>query len=168
RDTSVTIIDLTTYALITKVKVTGKNPDAILYDPFSHKVFVWNGRTSNCTVIDAKTNAIAATIDLPGKPEFSVTDGKGKIFVNIEDKSEICQINPTTFKVEQTWSVAPGEEPSGLAFDKVNHRLFAVCDNKLMVILNSETGKVITTLPIGEGVDGAAFDPIRKRAFSSN
>ena len=168
RDSSVTIVDLKTLAFITKTSVTGQNPDAILYDPFSHKVFAFNGRTSDATVIDGFTNKVVATIKLDGKPEFSVTDGKGKVYVNIEDKSEISCINSKTLKVEQTWSIAPGEEPSGLAIDNDNHRLFAVCGNKLMVVVNSESGKVITTLPIGDRVDGAAFDPGLKRAYSSN
>jgi YVTN family beta-propeller protein len=168
RDTSVTIIDLKTLQFIAKVKVTGNNPDAILYDPYSKKVFTFNGRSSNSTVIDAISNKVIATISLSGKPEFSVTDLKGKIYVNIEDKSAISEINTTTLKVEQTWSVAPGEEPSGLAFDLKNHRLFSVCNNKLLVVVNSENGKVVTTLPIGENVDGVAFDPILKRVYSSN
>ena len=168
KDTSVTVFDLKTFATITKVKVTGKNPDAILYDPFSKKVFAYNGRTSNATVIDAKTNAVVATIALEGKPEFSVTDGKGKVYVNIEDKNKVCMINSSTLKVEQTWSVAPGEEPSGLALDNKNHRLFMVCGNNLMMILDAADGKVIAKLPIGEGADGVAFDPATERAFSSN
>jgi YVTN family beta-propeller protein len=168
KDTSVTIFDLTTLATITKIKVTGKNPDAILYDPFSHNVFVYNGRSANTTVINAKTNTVVATIELAGKPEFSVTDEKGKVYVNIESKSKICVINSTTLKVEETWSLGKGEEPSGLALDNKNHRLFAVCDNELMVILDSQTGKVITSLPIGKNVDGATFDPEKERAYSSN
>jgi DNA-binding beta-propeller fold protein YncE len=168
RDTSVTIFDLQTLRVITKVRVTGNNPDAILYDPFSHKVFTYNGRSSNSTVIDANSDKVIGTIDLPGKPEFSVTDGKGKIYVNIEDKSQLCLINPTTLKVEKTWSVAPGEEPSGLALDVKNHRLFVVCGNKLMLVLDAENGNVITKLDIGEGVDGVAFDPGLKRIYSSN
>jgi YVTN family beta-propeller protein len=168
KDTSVTIFDLKNLATITKIKVSGKNPDAILYDQFSHKVFVFNGRSSNATVIDAKTNSIVATIVLAGKPEFSVTDEKGKVYVNIEDKSKISVINSTTLKVEQTWSVAPGEEPSGLALDNKNHRLFIVCNNKLMVIMDAGNGKIITSLPIGAGVDGAEFDAEKERAYSSN
>jgi YVTN family beta-propeller protein len=168
RDTSVTIIDLKALTFITKVAVTGQNPDAILYDPFSHKVFVYNGRSANATVIDGTTNKVIATIKLDGKPENSVTDGKGKIYVNIEDKGVITVINSTSNKVEQTWSIAPGEEASGMALDNENHRLFTVCSNKLMVILDALTGKVITTLPIGGGSDGAAFDPGLKRAYSSN
>ncbi len=168
KDSSVTIFDLRTNTVIEKVKVTGANPDAILFDEFSGRVFVYNGRTSNATVIDATTNKIIATITLDGKPEFSVTDGKGKVFVNIEDKSEISMINATSLKVEHTWSISPGEEPSGLAFDPVTHRLFAVCENKMMVVVNADNGKVITTVPIGEGVDGVAFDPLLKRVYSSN
>ncbi|MFI5164270.1 MAG: YncE family protein [Bacteroidia bacterium] len=167
RDSSVTIFDLKTYEKTANVKVTGGNPDAILYDPFSKKVFVYNGRSSNATVLDAATNKIVGTIALDGKPEFSVTDEKGKVYVNIEDKSEISMINSTTLKVEQTWSIKPGEEPSGLALDNNTHRLFTVTD-KLMVILDAQNGKVIATLPIGERVDGVAFDPGMKRAYSSN
>ncbi len=168
RDSSVTIIDLKSLAFLSKVSVTGQNPDAILYDQFSHKVFVYNGRTSNATVIDAATDKVVATITLDGKPEFSATDGKGKVYVNIEDKSEISVINSRTLKVENTWSISPGEEPSGLALDIENQRLFAVCGNKLMVVVDAVSGRVITTLPIGDRVDGAAFDPGLKRAYSSN
>jgi DNA-binding beta-propeller fold protein YncE len=168
RDSSVTIIDLKSLAFITKIPVTGQNPDAILYDPFSHKVFVYNGRTANATVIDGTTNKVVSTIKLSGKPENSVTDNKGKVYVNIEDKNEITVINSTTDKVEQTWSIAPGEEASGMALDNETHRLFTVCSNKLMVVLDALSGKVLTTLPIGDGCDGAAFDPAMKRAYSSN
>jgi DNA-binding beta-propeller fold protein YncE len=168
RDSSVTIINLTTLAFITKVTVTGQNPDAIIYDPFSHNVFVYNGRTANATVIDGSANKVIATIKLDGKPENSVSDGKGKVYVNIEDMSEITVINSLTNKVEHTWSISPGEEASGLALDNENHRLFTVCSNKLMVILDASSGKVITSVPIGDGSDGAAFDPALKRAYSSN
>jgi YVTN family beta-propeller protein len=168
KDSSVTIINLTTLKFISKVKVTGANPDAILYDKFSHKIFVYNGRTSNATVIDAKTNDVVATIPLEGKPEFSVSDENGKVYVNIEDKSLISVINSTSLKVENSWSVSPGEEPSGLALDNATHRLFSVCNNKKMVVMDAFSGKVITTLEIGERVDGCAFDPELKRAYSSN
>ncbi len=168
KDTSVTIFNLKTLEVITKTKVTGVNPDAILYDEFSHKVFVYNGRTDNATVIDANTNKVIETIKLEGKPEFSVTDGKGKIYVNIEDKNSITLINATTLKVEKNWSIAPGEEPTGLAFDNKNNRLFSVCGNKMMVVVNTENGEVVTTVPIGDGCDGVAFDETKKRIFSSN
>ena len=167
KDSSVTVFDMKKLTVIEKINVTGKNPDAILYDPFTHRVFTFNGRSSNSTVIDAKTDKVIGTIALEGKPEFAVSDEKGKIYVNIEDKSKLCMINPLTMKVEQTWSIAPGEEPSGLALDNKTHRLFSVTD-KLMVILDANTGKVITTLPIGDRVDGVSFDPIKKRAYSSN
>jgi YVTN family beta-propeller protein len=167
-DSSVTVFDLKTFAVIGKIKVTGQNPDAIIYDSFSKKLFTFNGRSSNATVIDAENNKVLATIPLEGKPEFPQTDGKGKIYVNIEDKSLISVINVNTLKVEKSWSIAPGEEPSGLALDNETHRLFAVCGNKLMIVVNAETGKVITTLPIGDRCDGVAFDPGLKRAYSSN
>ena len=168
KDTSVTIFNLKTLDVITKTKIKGINPDAILYDEFSNKVFVYNGRSNDATVIDAKTNNVLETIKLLGKPEFSVTDGKGKIYVNIEDKNSLTVINASNLKVEQTWSIAPGEEPTGLAMDKKNHRLFAVCGNKMMVVVNSDDGKVITTVPIGDGCDGVVFDETKNTIFASN
>jgi YVTN family beta-propeller protein len=168
RDSSVTVADLKTLAVTDKITGTGQNPDAIMYDQFSSKVFTFNGRSSNSTVIDAKTNKKVATIPLAGKPEFPAPDGKGRIFVNIEDKSLISVINTSTLKVEASWSIAPGEEPSGLALDNETHRLFSVCSNKLMVIVDATDGHIVTTLPIGEGCDGVKFDPGLKRAYSSN
>jgi YVTN family beta-propeller protein len=168
KDSTISIINLTTLEFIQKVKSTGANPDAILYDPYSHKVFVYNGRSSNATVIDAKTNMVITTIPLQGKPEFSVSDGNGKVYVNIEDKSLITVINSLTLEVENSWSLSPGEEPSGLALDNATHRLFSVCDNKKMVVMDALDGKLITTLDIGERVDGCAFDQELKRAYSSN
>jgi DNA-binding beta-propeller fold protein YncE len=168
KDSSVTIFDLKTLTVLKKVQVTGLSPDAILYDAFTHNVFVYNAKTSNATVIDAKTDKIVSTIPFIGNPELSVNDGKGKVYVNIEDKSKVCVINSGTLKIEHTWDLAPGEEPTGIAIDKENSRLFIACANKLMVILDATTGHLITSLPIGEGVDGAAFDPIKKRAYSSN
>ena len=168
KDSSVTIFNLETYTVIEKVYVSGRNPDAILYDPFTHRVFTFNGGGENATVIDAKTNKVIGTIALDGKPEFAVTDNQGKIYVNIEDKSVIKEINSTTLKVTNEWKIAPGVEPSGLAFDSENKILFSVCDNKTMVMMDASNGKVITTLPIGDGVDGAAFDSETKRVYSSN
>jgi len=165
-DSNVTVFNTKDYSIIEKVPVTGRNPDAIIFDPFTKTIITWNGRSSNATVIDAKTDKVIQTIPLAGKPEAAVSDGKGKVFVNIEDKSEVCMINVITWKVEQTWSISPGEGPSGLALDNKNHRLFSATD-KLMVVLDAETGKVITTLPTGDRVDGAGFDPGLRRAYSS-
>ncbi len=165
-DNNVTVFNTKDFSVIEKVDITGKNPDAIIYEPYTKTIITWNGRSSNATVIDAKTDKVTQTIDLSGKPEAAVSDGKGKVYVNIEDKSEVSMINVKTWKVEQTWSISPGEEPSGLALDNENHRLFSATD-KLMVVLDAETGKVITTLPTGGRVDGAGFDPGLKRAYSS-
>jgi YVTN family beta-propeller protein len=167
RANSVTIFDLKTLALISKVDV-GQNPDSILYEPTTHRVFTFNGRSNDATVLDAATGAVAGTIPLGGKPEFSVHDDKGTIYVNIEDKSEIAAINAKTMKETARWSIAPGVEPSGLAIDRKKGRLFSVCNNKLMVISDAAAGKVLATVPIGAGTDGAGFDPDSGFAFSSN
>jgi DNA-binding beta-propeller fold protein YncE len=168
RSASVKVINLKTLAFIADVKITGENPDAIMYDQFSKKVFVFNGRTSNATVMNAVTNEVIGTIPLAGKPEFPVSDGKGKLYVNIEDKSLISVIDVKSMKVEKSWPIAPGEEASGLALDNETHRLFAVCSNKLMMVVDATDGHIVANLPIGEGCDGVKFDPELKRAYSSN
>jgi DNA-binding beta-propeller fold protein YncE len=168
RNASVKVIDLKTLALIADIKVTGENPDAIMYDQFSKKVFAFNGRTANATVLDAVTNNVVGTIALEGKPEFPTSDGNGTIFVNIEDKSLISVIDVKTLKVTKSWPIAPGEEASGLALDNETHRLFAVCGNKLMVVVDATDGHVVANLPIGDGCDGVKFDPGLKRVYSSN
>jgi YVTN family beta-propeller protein len=168
RDSSVTVFDLTTLKPIEVIKGTGANPDCIMFDPFSKKIFTFNGRSNNASVIDIKTNKVIATIPLDGKPEFAASDGKGNVFVNIEDKSVINVISSKDFKVIRHWPIAPGEEPSGIALDNETHRLFSVCSNKLMVVTDSQTGKVITTLPIGDRCDGVTFDSVKKIAYSSN
>jgi len=168
RNASVKVINLQTLAVIADIKVTGENPDAIFYDQFSKKVFTFNGRTANSTVLDAETNQVVGTIALEGKPEFPVSDGKGKIYVNIEDKSLISVIDVNSLKVDNSWPIAPGEEASGLALDNETHRLFAVCSNKLMVVVDAISGKVVANLPIGQGCDGVKFDPELKRAYASN
>ena len=167
RDSSVVIFDLKTFKTINKVTVKGANPDAILYDPFSKNVFVFNGRTANASVLDAGTDGEIATIPLSGKPEFSVSDNMGNVYVNIEDKSELCKINTTTLKVETCWPVAPAEEPSGLAMDLSGHHLFTVSDGH-MVVMDAASGKVLAALKIGGRVDGVAYDPGLKRAYSAN
>jgi len=167
RDDSVTIFDPKTLKNLGTVK-TGKNPDAIIYDPASKKVFAFNGGSSDTTVIDAASGTVAGTIALGGKPEFATSDGKGKVFVNIEDKSDVVEIDSKKLAVITRWPITPGEEASGMAIDRKNHRLFIVCSNKKMIVLNAETGKVAADLPIGNGPDAAGFDPDTKLAFSSN
>ena len=167
RDNNVTIFDTKTLRVLGTAP-TGKNPDAIIFDPASKRVFAFNGSSKDTTAIDAKTGTVAGTIPLGGKPEFAAADEKGHVFVNIEDTSEIVQFDSNKLTVENRWKIAPGEEPSGLALDRKHRRLFSVCSNKLMVVVNADTGAVVTTLPIGQGTDAAGFDPETGFAFSSN
>jgi DNA-binding beta-propeller fold protein YncE len=167
RSATATIFDLQTLGKVGEVK-TGQNPDAILYDPASKRVFTFNGRSADATAFDAAQGAVAGTIPLGGKPEFAVADGKGRIYVNVEDTSEIVALDSKDLQVRSRWPLKACEEPSGLAFDAEHARLFSVCSNRLMAVVDSGTGRVITTLPIGDGVDGAAFDPATGLAFSSN
>ncbi|HKD80318.1 MAG TPA: YncE family protein [Candidatus Angelobacter sp.] len=168
RENTVTVFDLKTLKETAKIKIDGQNPDAILYDPASQRVFTFNGRSNNATVIDAAKGTVVATIPLDGKPEFVAADGKGKVFVNIEDKSELTAIDAKKATVLNTWSLAPCEEPSGLAIDQKHHRLFSGCHNKMMAVTDADTGKVIATPAIGQGVDANAFDADQQLAFSSN
>ncbi|MBO0911186.1 MAG: YncE family protein [Acidobacteria bacterium] len=167
REGSVTIFDLKTLKPITKVQSVGENPDAILYEPRSKRVFTFNGRSRDATSIDARSGKIVGRVALGGKPEFAVSDRTGALFVNVEDKSELVSLDPRELKVKSTWPLAPCESPSGLAMDVENRRLFAGCDNRMMAVVNADTGKVITTLPIADGVDANRFDPESKLAFAS-
>jgi DNA-binding beta-propeller fold protein YncE len=167
RDSSVTIFDYKTLAPIAVVKIPGRNPDAILYDPATKRVFTFNGGTSNATAIDATNGTVVGTVDLGGKPETAVSDG-GKVYANIEDKSEIAVFDPRTLAVLARWPLAPCEEPSGLAIDRVHQRLFAGCGNKTMAVVDMRTGKVVATPAVGSGVDAAGFDPGTQLAFTSN
>lgn len=168
RDSSISVFDLKTLAPIARIHTKGVNPDAIVYDDFSHRVFAFNGRSGDATAIDAAAGSVAGTIPLGGKPEFAVTDGKGTLWVNVEDKSEIVQLDTKSLAVRARWPLAPCEEPSGLAIDRASRRLFTVCSNKLMAMLDADNGKVIATLPTGDGTDAAAFDPATGLAFASN
>jgi DNA-binding beta-propeller fold protein YncE len=168
RDSSVTIFDTKTLATIKKVHIDGRNPDAILYDPVSKRVFTFNAGSGSSTVIEAASGKIVGTISLDGRPEFAVSDGHGTIFVNLEDSSAVVAFDARSLDLRSRWSIAPGEEPSGLAIDRVHHRLFSVCGNEKMVVLDATNGHIIATLPIGEGVDAAAFDPESGLVFSSN
>jgi DNA-binding beta-propeller fold protein YncE len=167
RAAQVTIFDLKTLAPIGTAK-TGDNPDAIVYDPATKRVFTMNGRSANATAIDAATGDIAGTIPLGGKPEFAVADGKGHIYVNLEDKSEELEINSKALKVTRQWSMAPCQNPTGLAMDVAHQRLFAGCGNKLLAVMDARAGRMVTTLPIGEGVDANRFDPGTGYILSSN
>jgi len=167
REGTVSIFDLATLKPISKIQNVGENPDAILYDPATKRVFTFNGGSQDSTAIDAQTGKIVGKIPLNGKPEFSVTTGKGEVFVNIEDKSELAALDPKALKVKSVWPLAPCEEPSGLAIDIANRRLFAGCHNEMMAVVNADTGKVIATPTIGKGVDANRFDPETHLAFAS-
>lgn len=168
---SVTVFDLKTHEPIGTVPA-GKNPDAILFDLSSKRVLAFNGKSGDATVIDAAAqpgaSAVVATIPLGGKPEFAVADGKGHVYVNLEDKNSVVQIDPAAGKVLATWKIEGGEEPSGLAIDAAHHRLFAGCGgNDVMAVIDTESGKTLGTAPIGKGVDACGFDPATGEAFAS-
>jgi YVTN family beta-propeller protein len=165
---SVTAFDLATLKTVAVIKGTGLNPDAIVYDTASHHVLTLNGKSSSASVIDPATNAVIATIALPGKPEFAVSDGAGHVYVNIEDKSELVQIDSAKNTVLNTWPLAPCESPSGLAIDRQLHRLFSVCDNQKMAVLDADNGHLVATLPIGDGPDAVVFDDAASMIYSSN
>ena len=168
RANSVSIVDAKTLQTTGKA-ATGENPDAILYEPAHHEVYAFNGRSSSATVVDAASGAVRATIPLPGKPEFAVVDvAAGRIYNNIEDKNEVVVIDTSSHAVVATWPIAPGEEASGLAIDLAHHRLFIGCSNNLMEMMDSESGKVLGSVPIGPGVDANAFDPGTGLAFASS
>ena len=152
----------------TKEIPTGEKPDAIMYDAFSKRVFIFNNEGNSATVLEAATGKVVGTVDLGGAPEAAVTDDKGTIFVNLEDKNQVAVFDAKSLAVKHHWSLGTGEEPTGLAFDKVKHRLFSTCHNKEMVVLDSQTGKMLATVPIGSGVDGAVFDTSTGSAISSN
>jgi DNA-binding beta-propeller fold protein YncE len=162
------VFDLNTLATLSKVD-TGENPDCIVYEPSQKEVYTFNGHADSATVFEAMSGKVVATIPLPGKPEFAVADTEaGRIYDNLEDKSTIVTIGSKTHQVLGTWPIAPGEEASGMALDAEHHRLFIGCHNELMEMIDSASGKVIATVPIGKGVDANAFDPGTQLAFSSN
>lgn len=167
RENKAAIVDLKTLQTITKVD-TGPNPDGMLYEPGRQEFYTFNGRGQSATVIDAKTATVVTTIPLGGKPEFAQADpDAGLVFDNLEDKSELAVIDTKKHEVINRWPIAPGESASGLAFDAKNHRLFLGCDNQMMVMMDSTSGKVLATVPIEGGVDACAFDPGTQLAFAS-
>jgi DNA-binding beta-propeller fold protein YncE len=167
RANTIVVFDLKTLARLKEIKTTGENPDVILYDAPSHRVFSFNGRGRNVTAVDATTDTVLGTIALEAKPESAVSDGKGHVYVNLEDKSSVAVIDPAHLSVTSVWPIAGCQEPSGLAIDAARGYLFPACDNKVMAVVDASTGKVLGTAPIGEGVDGAGFDPATNLAFAS-
>jgi DNA-binding beta-propeller fold protein YncE len=166
-DATVTVFDLESLKETARVKV-GMRPDAILYDSASDRVFTFNAGTKDSTAISAADNSVAGTVALGGKPEGAVADGKGMVFVNLEDKNEVVAFDAKTLTVKNRWPVAPGTKAVGLALDRVKRRLFVTCGNEKMIILDADSGKVVGTVDIGKGTDAAGFDQEAGLAFSSN
>ena len=166
-DSTVTMFDLKTLRVLKRTNAA-VDDDAVLYDVASNRVFTFNGDAGSATVIDPVTGERIASIPLGGKPEFGVSDAAGHLFVNIEDKGEIVEVDPKAMSVTRRWSIAPCEGPSGLAIDTLHARLFSVCRNKLMAVSDTRAGKLVSTVPIGAGVDAAAYDPGAGNIFASN
>ncbi len=166
-ENKVSIFDLKTLKVLSKID-TGGNPDSILFDTASGNVFVQNGKSNTSTVIDASKREVTATIPLPGKPEFAVSDENGNVFVNIENTGSIVEIDAANKKVKANWPMQGCEEPAGLAIDRTDHKLFSACSNKLLQIVDSQNGKVVQTLPIGDDTDAVAFDPGTGYIFASS
>ncbi len=168
REDTVSVFNLKTLAVEKKIKV-GSGPDAILYDPFSKRVFTFNGKGTErtTTAIDASKGEVVGKMELEGKPEFAATDEKGTVFVNIEDKSEIVAFDPEKLAIKARWKLTDCEEPTGLSMDRKNRRLFVGCGgNKKMAVVDADSGKIVASLPIGEGCDATAFDADRGLAFA--
>jgi len=164
RSNTLKTFNLTTLATVRETP-TGKKPDGLVYDPFSGRVFVFEGASNSVSAIIAKTGAVAGIVALPGKPEFPATDNAGHIYDNIEDMSEIVSINAKTLNIDATWPVAPGTGPSGLAIDAATHRLFSTCGNNQLAIVDTTTGKVVATPAIGNGPDAVVYDPALHLVF---
>ena len=165
---NVLMFDLKTLDTLKRITV-GEKPDAIIYEPFSKCVIACNGKSKTASVIEAKTGKVKATIHLEGAPEFAVSDGKGNLYINLEDQNQVVHIDTKKFKVLQHWALDGGEGPTGLAMDARSHRLFIGCgENKLMVVMDTKSGKILSKLPIGDGVDAVVFDAIKNVAISSN
>lgn len=168
RDTTVTVFDPATLAVQKVVRVTGANPDVILYDPATKRVFTFNGRGQSTTAIDATVDTVVGTLALGGKPEMAVADGTGHVFVNIEDRSQIVEFDGRTMTVLHTYPLRGCDEPTGLAIDLAHHLLFTGCGNAKMGIVDATSGRMIATAATGEGTDADGFDPATGLAFSSN
>jgi DNA-binding beta-propeller fold protein YncE len=164
---TVIMFDLKTMKVLAKID-SPKDPDGIIYDDGSKRVFAFNGDSNSATAIDAASGKVAGTVDLGGGPEFAAADGRGYVFDNLEDDSLVLKINSHDLKVEQRWPTAPCSSPSSMAIDRANHRIFVGCRSKVMAVLDADSGKVITTLPIGDHVDATVYDPEKKLIFNSN
>ncbi len=164
---AVVVFDLKTLAVAGEPIPVGKKPDAIIFDPASGHVFAFNGDSEDASVIDPGTCKVVATVKLGGAPEFAAADGKGTVFVNLEDKSEVVALDTQTNTVGKRWPLAPGEAPTGLAIDPEKRRLFVGCHNEKMIVLDADAGKVVAVLPIGKGVDACGFDAGTGFAFAS-
>jgi DNA-binding beta-propeller fold protein YncE len=167
RANTVTIFDLKTLKSEGVVQ-TGRNPDSIIYDPATKRVFAFNGGGKSTTVIDAAEGKVVATLDLGGQPEFAAADGKGHVFVNVEDKNEVLKLDAEKPAILEHWPLAPGATPTGMSMDRANRRLFVGCRNKMLIVVNADNGKVIDSLPINERVDATAYDPETKLVYASN
>lgn len=165
---TVTVFALPSLAVTGTWKTTGENPDAILYEPVSKRLITFNGRGKNATVFDAATGAVAGTVPIGGKPEFAVSDPAGRVYVNVEDTSEILAIDPVGLSVKARWPLAPCQEPTGLALDAKAGVLFAGCGSRVLAVVRTSDGKVLGTPAIGAGCDGVAFDPASASAFAAN
>jgi YVTN family beta-propeller protein len=166
KEDKTSVVDLKTLRTIKKVDV-GRNPDAVAYNPKRDEVYVFNHSGNSVTVLDAKEAEVVTTIPLEGSPEFPAVDAeKGRVYVNLEDKSAVAVIDVTKHEVITLWPLAPGQEPTGLALDSAHHRLFAACHNKMMMMLDTDSGKVIAHIPIGIGVDGCVFDGATQLVFA--
>jgi DNA-binding beta-propeller fold protein YncE len=168
RDSSVTVFDLKTLAVLDRIHLPGRNPDAIEYDPETQRVFAFNAGSGTVTAIAGATDRIVGTLPLDGRPEFAAADDHGRMYVNLEDSSAVLALDTRALRVLHRWPLAPGEAPTGLALDRRHRRLFSGCGNGRLVVLDADDGRVVAVLPIGQGVDGVAFDAARARAISSN
>lgn len=165
---TVTVFDLDTLKTKQDINVQGQNPDAILYEPKTHKIYTFNGKSSDITAIDATSLKVLSTFEATGRPEFAVSDDSGKIYFNIEDNSKLGVIDVATDKIIATWPLKACEEPSGLAIDTAHQRLFSVCQNNTMAITDAQTGRSVANVVIGEHPDAAVYDPKTSNIYSSN
>ncbi len=165
---TVTVFDLRTLATLRTIAGVGRNPDAIIFEPVTRRILTMNGGTGDVSAIDVATDSVVGSVAVGGKPEFAVADGRGHVFVNNEDSSTVVELDARALRVLHTWSIAPCEGPSGLAMDLRTRRLFSVCGNGKMAVLDADDGRVVAMLPIGQGADGVKFDPRAGNAISSN